>query len=250
MNTGTNIPLLCGIVGSTAYGLSHGSSDVDRIGVYAAPTLDFVRLRPLAGRDFSASQHVPSDITVHEVGQFCRLALGANPTATELLWLPDDLYEVRTALAYELIAIRSAFLSTGRVRGAYLEYARDQFRRLVMRGDGSFSADTRKRTAKHARHLARLIDQGRTLYATGELRVRLDNPQWYHDFGERVADGDVTEARELLRVAECDFDRVRSPLPERPDERAVESLLLLVRAHFLPETLRRRPSNQWWTGVV
>ena len=35
-----------------------------------------------------------------------------------------------------------------------------QFRKLVSRGDGSFSADTRKRTAKHARHLARLCTRG------------------------------------------------------------------------------------------
>ena len=40
--------LLQGIVGSTAYGLAGPDSDVDRLGVYAAPTLDFARLYPLA----------------------------------------------------------------------------------------------------------------------------------------------------------------------------------------------------------
>ncbi|MFD7300744.1 DNA polymerase beta superfamily protein, partial [Streptomyces pharetrae] len=30
--------LLSGVVGSTAYGLAHEDSDVDRLGVFAAPT--------------------------------------------------------------------------------------------------------------------------------------------------------------------------------------------------------------------
>ncbi len=38
--------LLSGIVGSTAYGLAGPGSDVDRLGMFAAPTLDLLRLDP------------------------------------------------------------------------------------------------------------------------------------------------------------------------------------------------------------
>jgi predicted nucleotidyltransferase len=38
--------LLSGIVGSVAYGLAGPGSDVDRLGVYAAPTVAFHGLRP------------------------------------------------------------------------------------------------------------------------------------------------------------------------------------------------------------
>ncbi|MEU4556525.1 DNA polymerase beta superfamily protein [Micromonospora violae] len=93
---------------------------------------------------------------MHEARKFTVLCIGGNPTAFELLWLPDDLYEVRTELGQELVDLRSAILSAPRVRDAYLGYACQQFHRLKERGDGSFSADLRKRTAKHARHLARL----------------------------------------------------------------------------------------------
>lgn len=224
--------LLSGIVGSTAYGLATPDSDVDRLGIFAAPT---EALLGLHAPQESVVSNSP-DKTLHEARKWSKLALGGNPTVMELVWLPDDLYEVRTPLGDELIGIRQSFLSAKRVRDAYLGYATQQFRKLESRGDGSFSADTRKRTAKHARHLARLVRQGRELYAAGHLRIRLEDPQWYRDFGERVAGGDLDEARHLLAEAEVDFDNTRTPLPDRPDDDTVEKWLQAVRAaHYEPE---------------
>nr|BFE29286.1 hypothetical protein GCM10010200_015370 [Actinomadura rugatobispora] len=225
----TNV-LLAGVVGSTAYGLATPESDVDRLAVFAAPTALFHGLRPPTGRQATKVTTNP-DVTQHEAGKFASLCLGVNPSVTELLWLEE--YETRTGLGDRLIGIRAAFLSAPRVRDAYLGYAVSQFRRLEGRGDGSFSADTRKRTAKHARHLARLVHQGLELYRTGLLTVRLAEPQWYRDFGERVAGGELDEAKAVLAKAEQDFDAASTPLPERPDEGAVEEWLLQVRAAFL-----------------
>ncbi|MFG2005914.1 DNA polymerase beta superfamily protein [Spirillospora sp. NPDC048911] len=221
--------LLSGIVGSTAYGLATPESDVDRLGVYAAPTEQFHGLHLPIGKKASKVSNDP-DVTLHEAGKWAGLALGCNPTATELAWLPDDCYEVRTPLGEDLIGIRTSFLSAGRVRDAYLGYAVAQFKRLENRGDGSFSADTRKRTAKHARHLYRLVTQGELLYATGHLQIRVDDPEKFRSFGERVADGGVEEARAMLAAAEERIDRIRTPLPDRPDEQTVERWLHAVRA--------------------
>jgi predicted nucleotidyltransferase len=220
--------LLAGIVGSTAYGLATPESDVDRLGVFAAPTGALLGLRTPRESIVTTAP----DRTLHEARKWCGLALGGNPTVMELVWLPDDLYETRTAFGEELIGIRAAFLSARRVRDAYLGYASRQFRKLENRGDGAFSADTRRRTAKHARHLARLVHQGRELYATGRLRIRLDDPGWYHHFGDRVAAGDVEPARRLLAEAEADLNRIRTPLPDRPDEATVERWLRGVRAAY------------------
>lgn len=87
--------LLSGVVGSTAYGLAGPDSDVDRLGIFAVPTLSLLGLTP------PEESHVTSkpDTTLHEAGKAARLMLAGNPTVTELLWLPDDLYEVRTPLA-------------------------------------------------------------------------------------------------------------------------------------------------------
>ncbi|MGW5582685.1 nucleotidyltransferase domain-containing protein [Streptomyces sp. NPDC003857] len=224
-----NVPhiLLSGIVGSTAYGLAHAGSDVDRLGVFAVPTQKLHGLHPpkesLVGTD--------PDRTFHEAAKWCRLALGGNPSVTELVWLADELYEVRTPLGDELIGIRASFLSAPRVRAAYLGYATQQVRRLESKGDRDPSADVRRRTAKHARHLKRLCHQGLELYSTGQLTVRLEGPQDYRAFGEHVAE-DATVARSLLRHYENAFDEARCVLPQEPDEAAAESWLHRVRAHF------------------
>jgi hypothetical protein len=221
--------LLSGIVGSVAYGLDTEASDIDRLGMFAAPTGALVSLHPPKPSMVSTAP----DATFHEAGKFAALALRANPTITELMWLPDDLYEVETELGRVLISIRHRFLSRAMVRNAYLGYATQQFRKLEARGDGSFSADTRKRTAKHARHLARLLNQGLELFALGTLTVRLSDPGWYRDFGERVAAGDLEFARQQIAMAEEAFSTAKSPLPEKPDERTVEAWLREVRhAHY------------------
>ncbi|MGC5019861.1 nucleotidyltransferase domain-containing protein [Micromonospora sp. DT47] len=225
--------LLSGIVGSVAYGLAGPGSDVDRIGVFAAPTVALHGLHPPRESVVTTGP----DVTLHEARKYCGLALKGNPTATELMWLPEECYETRTEFGDRLITIRSAFLSAPRVRDAYLGYAGQQFRRLASRDSG---AGSRGRSAKHARHLARLVHQGRLLYATGVLQIRLDDPEWFRAFGDRVAAGELTEARALVAEAERDFDTIRTPLPARPDEETVERWLLDVRAAFLPAELSGR----------
>ncbi|WP_341719828.1 nucleotidyltransferase domain-containing protein [Micromonospora sp. FIMYZ51] len=221
--------LLSGVVGSTAYGLAGPDSDRDVLGVYVAPTEAFHGLNPPTGRDASIVRHDP-DATFHEAAKAATLMLGGNPTVTEILWLPSDLYEVRTPLGDEMIAIRKAFLSAKRTRDAYFGYATSQLKRLL--DTGQFKSKMRKRQAKHGRHLLRLLDQGFALYATGELPIRVDDPQRYHDFGEAVA-ANPEAARPALAEAEARFDSVRSVLPDEPDRAAVEAWLLRVRRAYL-----------------
>ena len=225
--------LLSGVVGSTAYGLATPESDVDRIGMFAAPTVAFHGLH----RPQESHVTVHPDATYHEAAKLTRLILGGNPTVTELLWLPEDLYEVRTGLGDDLIGIRSSLLSAKRVRDAFCGYATSQFKRLENRGDGSFSADTRKRTEKHSRHLWRLLYQGAELHRTGVLVVRLpeDVAVQCRAFGARIAKGDLEPAKEAFRDAEQIFDGP-GVLPDRPDEEAAERWLLRVRAAYLSAT--------------
>jgi uncharacterized protein len=219
--------LLSGVVGSTAYGLAGPDSDVDRLGVFAHPTVEFHRLEP-AEETIATSK---PDVTFHEARKFAKLALAGNPTVAELLWLEG--YETTTALGIALIGIRRAFLSAKRCRDAYFGYAVQQLRRLEARGDGTFSSETRKRTAKHARHLYRLCHQGFELWSTGEVQIRLTEPQRFLDFGVRVAGGDVDHARQMLARFEAKFDATPTVLPEEPQRAVVENWLLQVRAAYL-----------------
>ena len=215
--------LLSGVVGSTAYGLSGPDSDVDRLGMFALPTMSLLGLHTPRESQVTTQP----DVTLHEAAKLARLALGGNPTASELLWLPDDLYEVRTPLGDEAIGLRTAFLSAGRVHDAYLGYATQQFRKLLSR-DPSWS---HRKIAKHARHLMRLVEQGYELYTTGHVTVRLADPERFLAFGEQVA-ADPEAARPFMAGAEERFATARTALPGEPDEKAVEDWLLRVRREF------------------
>ena len=222
--------LLAGINGSTAYGLATVDSDVDRIGCYAAPTSQFHGLHPPYAQDKTWVSTKP-DATYHEAGKLATLMLKCNPHAIELAWLNS--YEVMTPEGEALIGIRSEFLSAPAVRNSYLDYGRQQFKRIRNRGDGSFSSDTRKRTSKHARHLWRLLQQGADLHQTGSLSVRLSPNQAANcrAFGERVAAGDLDLATTALRDAEAVFDKP-GELADRPDESAAEAWLQDVRRAY------------------
>jgi len=226
--------LLRGVVGSHAYGLAGPHSDVDTLEVAAAPTTDFHGLHVPTGKTASQVSTTP-DITVHEAGKYLGLCLKANPTVTELLWLPDDCYVERHPLGDELVAIRHTLLGARYVRDAYLGYASAQFRRLRNRGT-TFSSDTQARTAKHARHLLRLIDGGVQLYLTGHLDVRLADPERYVHFGHTVATdpaAGVRLAQEALDTASYALDRATSPLPDQPDSTTAERWLKRVRLQLL-----------------
>jgi uncharacterized protein len=221
-------PMILGIVGSTAYGLANEHSDVDRVGVFAQPTADLLRLS--TPKDTHTT--TDPDVTFHEARKYLKLALAGNPTIMELLWLPQECYEHVDVLGVDLISIRSQLLSAPRVRDAYMGYAQQQFHKLELRGDGSFSADTRKRTAKHARHLARLVKQGFELYERGTLAVKLENPEWFIDFGEDVARGFINRAVDLMDEYKGRFDTTPSCLPDSPNTKAAERWLARVRRTF------------------
>lgn len=212
--------LLAGVVGSTAYGLAHQGSDVDRLGMFAAPTVELHGLR----RPRESHVRTGPDITLHEAGKAVRLILSCNPTAGELLWLEE--YETRTPLGDELIAIRRTLLSRRAVRDAYLGYATQQFRKLLTRDPSTDHA----RAAKHARHLVRLVGQAEELHRTGHLTIRLPDPDRVRALGEEYA-RHPERAQSLLTDAE---ERLAGPgvLPSAPDEAAAEAWLRRVRAAF------------------
>lgn len=220
------VPILSAIVGSQAYGLATPESDIDRLGVYAAPTVAFHGLRP-PDKHTSTWKSDQSDITMHEAAKFCRMALTSNPTNYELLWLPERCYEVRTGWAEQLIAIRDAFPSRRAVRDSYFGYATQQLRKLV--AHGGFGNGMDKRGEKNARHLLRLLMQGAELYRTGAITVELADPEHVREFGRRaMADTSVATA-EMARYEHL-FDTTVSPLPEQPRTEVVEDWLHGLRA--------------------
>ncbi len=200
---------------------------MDRLGVFVAPTVQ------VAGLDWHPRREsrvrTQPDITEHEIGKYLRLALVCNPTILELLFLPESAYEVEIWWGTTLRRGRKNFLSDRYVRGAYGGYARQQAHRLEYRGDGSFSSNTRQRTAKHARHLLRLLRQGRELLETGSLTVRVPDPEDYFAFDDMTPE----QMLRVYRREDALFQSSVSVLPAEPNRQWAVDLLAETRRSCL-----------------
>lgn len=202
------------IVGSTAYGLNHEGSDVDRRGFYLPPA-EFHW--GLAG--------VPEQLETDreecywEIEKFIRLGLKANPNILECLYSP--LVETCTPLAAKLIEIRHLFLSR-HIHRTYNSYVLSQFKKLEQ--------DLRNEHGvrwKHVMHLIRLLLSGVAILKDGFVPVRVDE---HREQLLAIRRGEVAweqvEKWRLRLHRELDQMRETTRLPEHPDyERANEFLL-------------------------
>lgn len=210
--------VLKAVVGSTAYGLATEDSDVDYRGCFVLPTHKILGVFPLK----DTVQKNDPDICEYELTKFVKLCAQANPSVLEMLFLEE--YEVLLPEGQMLIDIRDAFVSQY-VADRYGGYAMAQLKRLLNRGDGSFSADTRKRYSKHARHCFRLIRQGNELLTTGTLNVRVKDPENLFWIGEQ-------EPEKLKELFEQEFyllDQNKVKLPEKPDLERINKVVLAIR---------------------
>lgn len=209
-------------VGSHLYGLNREDSDEDFLGVFVAPTLDVLGLKPISETHVSKDP----DTTLHEVKKFISLCLGCNPTVLELLWVPE--YILIDDYGELLVNYRERFLSTSRVRDAFGGYAYQQAKKLEKReneGLEGFGPKVKKRKAKHARHCFRLLRQGRQLLETGTMILKVENSEEYFAF-------DDMSTEEILDVFYKEYEEYKlcpSILPEVPDFDALNSILLTIR---------------------
>lgn len=218
--------ILSVVVGSRAYGLAVDGSDVDRRGVFVAPT-------PLFWRFDKPPTHVDGPAPEQfswEVERFCVLALGANPTVLECLWSP--LVERVTPVGEELRGLRGAFLSL-RAHRTFLRYAESQFRKL--------EADLRTRGEprwKHVMHLLRLLISGRHLVRHGEPLVDVGD---HREMLLAVRRGELPwdEITRLRAALTADMDKAlaATPLPAAPDRPRIEDWLISLRRTRITSTL-------------
>lgn len=225
--------LLLGVTGSTAYGLSHEGSDIDRLGIYTVRTTTLFTL----GFNMAKASHVltdPDDVQLHEIGKYIGLVLKGNPTVTELLYL--DQHEFIDPRVQPLIDMRTALLGQRTVRAAYTGYAIAQAKRLGNReqeGRKGFNSDLAKRTAKHGRHCFRLMLQAEQLLTTGNITVDVsEHRDELFEIGE-LAETDVAEFQRRFEARCAYIDALESVLPMEPDAAAAEAFLIEFRRQNL-----------------
>ncbi len=203
------------IMGSQAYGLDTEESDVDRRGIYLAPTeLQWSLFGAPEQFEDNAAQAV-----YWELQKFLIMALRANPNILECLYSP--IIEKTTPLADDLLAIREGFLSQ-MIFQTFNGYALSQFKKIEqdLRNQGEVRW-------KHAMHLLRLLITGAATLRERRVPVRVE---CHRERLLAIKEGSVpwAEVDAWRRELHGDFERALSEtkLPERPDyERANEFLL-------------------------
>lgn len=221
--------LLASVVGSVAYGLAREHSDEDMLGVFLAPTNEVLGLHGTEAVTRTVVRTDP-DITLHELGKYCTLALKGNPTVLELLYCQE--YQQTSELGEELVAMRDAFLSTSAVRAAYGGYALAQAKRLLRRaeqGSKGFSSTVANRTAKHGRHCYRLLLMGEQLLTTGTLVLDVSE---HRDELFQAGEAAAANPDAFMRAVDAKLARLDglvSVLPDAPDVDRVDEFVVRAR---------------------
>ncbi|MEZ6014741.1 MAG: nucleotidyltransferase domain-containing protein [Planctomycetota bacterium] len=224
--------------GSRAYGLAVATSDEDSRGVCVPPRQFLLGLDSFEQHESDGGDHV-----VYGLAKFARLALQGNPNIIETLFTPTEHVLHCDALGALLVAARGAFLSR-RVGERFAGYATGQLTRMrnhrrALQTPGLSDERLARRNparaelearygfdTKHAMHLIRLLRMGHEVLATGAVHVHRSDAQellsirhggWSF---ERVAE----EAARLLEQLTGAI--AGSALPEAPDERAANELVI------------------------
>ncbi len=222
-------------VGSRAYGLADAQSDRDERGIYLPPAAWHWSLQPLPEQiEFKrTADHMildhnikadADDVCWWELEKFVRLALKANPTALEVLYVPERHILQMDDIGERLWAIRSAFLSQ-HVYQTYSGYVLSQFRRMKKHVERH-----EPHRPKHAMHLIRLLHSGIAalegrgiLVDVGEHRDELLRMKH-----ERI-EFEAIYQRALALDRQFQEAFSRTDLPERPDVEAVDAFLIWAR---------------------
>lgn len=222
-------------MGSRVYGLATEDSDTDEKGIFLPPASWQWSLHPLPeqvefkstreGVVFGSQARLDGDDHCWwELEKFLKLALRANPTVLEMLFVPEAQCTWVGSLGKELLDLRRSFLSQ-HLYQTYSGYALSQFRRMRRARESG-----REHRPKHAMHLVRLLYSGIAALRTGDIQVDVSEhrDQLLSIKRQELSFEEVHAlALELGRDFQAAFSETR--LPEKPDVAAVDSFLIRAR---------------------
>jgi predicted nucleotidyltransferase len=222
--------------GSIAHGTYEPNSkpgsidDKDAIGVCVPGLEHYFGLEQFGSRGTQEIIRDPWDIVVYEARKAIGLLMKGNPNILSMLWLPENLYIHVEPAGQRLIDSRSLF-ATKSTFFPFMGYARGQLSKMERGAFKGYMGEKRKALVeqhgydtKNAAHLIRILRMGIEFLRDGEMRVQR------HDASELLAikhgewsiERVKSEAERLFRAAED--AHAASPLPEKPDRRAINVL--------------------------
>ena len=113
-----------GVVGSRAYGTNTPDSDTDIRGIFVVPSIEYAYL----SQPPNQVSDKRNDRTYYSLRRFCELASNANPTAIEMLYLPEDCI-LTSSLAYSILRNKRRMFLTGKIIDSYIGYAMSQIKK-------------------------------------------------------------------------------------------------------------------------
>jgi predicted nucleotidyltransferase len=219
---------LLGLQGSRGFGLNKDeNSDYDYRGIYVEDNKALLSLNKPYERADAKSEELNIEIVAYEVEKFIRLALKANPSILEILFLKD--YNIKNNVGDMLIENRDIFLGEKIIRPAFAGYALSQMNYLHRNHKfPTKGARTEEKNQKHIRHCFRLFDNGRELLETGKITLPLDDPHKYFLLDKLNED----ELWKLFQEKDEEFRKVKSVLPSLPNEDMADLILLKIRGFY------------------
>lgn len=232
-------------VGSKVLGLNlPGTDDLDLMGICVEPPEYVVGLRGFEqwiSRTKANGEPQPegsrsgpgdTDLVVYSARKWCRLALSGNPTVLLPLFVSKEETQVLAHAGQTLRDMAPAFASR-RAGRAFLGYMTQQRERLTGERGGKHTnrpelIERYGFDSKYAYHMLRLGMQGIEYLQTG--RITLPMPENERTWLLEVRQGQ--ETLEYVLEAAAAYEAAMkgllttSPLPEHPDEEAVERWLL------------------------
>lgn len=214
--------LVNSIVGSTLYGLNTHGSDEDTMGIFI--------FSPEQKLGLGSNDTIGgSDHTLHELTKFVRLAAKGNPTVTELLWAPENMW-LQWDQRWEQWRMEIIDLTTSQnAINAYLGYSKQQQKNLISGHSQrkelieQYGYDT-----KTAMHMLRLLFQCQRYLQCGKLTFPLD--PYERDVLLDVRNGKYSEEYvvEAAQGLEHQLRHTESPLPKDVDYEKINKWLAHV----------------------
>jgi predicted nucleotidyltransferase len=235
------------IMGSVAYGVSSGTSDLDLYG-WAIPPKDdvfphlrgeilgFGSPRPqfqqfqehhVAVPDALGGRGRTYDLTIYGIVKFFNLAMQNNPNIIDPLFTPVNCVVHSTRVGDTVRENRKLFLHRG-AWSKFKNYAYSQLHKLstkVAQGQRVELVAEHGFDTKFAYHVVRLILEVEQILLEGDIDLQRDNEQL-----KAIRRGDWTAdyLREWFSAKQSELEAIyaRSKLPPAPDEARIRSLLL------------------------
>jgi predicted nucleotidyltransferase len=252
------------IMGSDAYGVSSGSSDLDIYGFTIPPR--HMIFPHLAGEipDFGLQQqrfavwqehHVPApdkaityDFAVYGIVKFAQLCMDNNPNMIDSLFTPRRCVLYSTQIGEHFREHRKDFLHKGAWH-KFKGYAYQQMSKIANKVNASnpVRAESIKLygyDVKFAYHVARLLGEIEQIMIEGDLDLERNREQLK---SIRRGEWTIEQLQEYFTHKEKSLETIyaSSTLPHRPDQEKIKTILMeALEMHFgnLDRAVARNPS--------